>query len=56
MLEYIVIFSIVAVAAWFVGKRLWREAQGSGCSGCNRRQGSMPDRLIQIKPIDRKKI
>jgi hypothetical protein len=35
MIDYIVIFGIVGVAAFFVGRRLWREAKTGHCADCN---------------------
>ncbi len=35
MIDYIVIFAIVGVAAFFVGRRLWREAKSGHCTDCN---------------------
>lgn len=32
--QQIVTFAIVAVAASFLGSRLWKQAQGNGCDGC----------------------
>ncbi|MCP4568795.1 MAG: FeoB-associated Cys-rich membrane protein [FCB group bacterium] len=55
MFEYLIVLSAVAIAVWFVGRRLWRDAQNKGCDGCSCKYEQLPNRLIQIKPIDRKK-
>jgi hypothetical protein len=49
MLEYIVVFAIVAAAAIYAAARLWRQSRGRGCENCccpekDRRNGT----LIQI--------
>jgi hypothetical protein len=35
MIEYIVIFAIVAVTAFFTGRYLWREAKTGRCANCD---------------------
>jgi len=35
MIEYIVIFAIVGVTAFFVIRRLWREAKSGHCTDCS---------------------
>jgi hypothetical protein len=35
MIDYIVIFTIVGVAAFFVGRHLWREAKSGQCANCD---------------------
>jgi len=56
MLEYIVIFGIVAIAAIYTGRKIFRQTRGHGCEGCNcGAQANKADQLVQIKPLNPKK-
>jgi len=35
MIEYIVVFIVVGVAGYFVGRHLWREAKTGQCANCD---------------------
>lgn len=50
MIEYIVIFAIVGVAGFFVGRHLWREAKTGQCANCD--CASKTD-LVNIEDTDR---
>ncbi|MEZ5359293.1 MAG: FeoB-associated Cys-rich membrane protein [Candidatus Zixiibacteriota bacterium] len=55
MLQYIIVFGIVAVAAIYVGRTLWKESKGDGCVGCNcAAKGKKANDLVQIKGLDDK--
>jgi hypothetical protein len=55
MIEYIVVFIIVVLAVWFVGKRLWRDSSGFACDGCNccARRGET-DGISRTQPSNKK--
>jgi len=54
MWEEILVFAIVAVAAAYVGRRLYLEGKGKGCEGCGcaKKPSESPD-LVQIGNFDR---
>ena len=55
MFEYSAIFVIVALAAGYVGRTLWKETKGNGCVGCNcAAKGNKASELVQIKTIQKK--
>ncbi len=57
MIEYIVVFIIVALAVWFVGKRVWQDSSGFACDGCGccaRRRET--DRISHIRPANKKRL
>ena len=56
MLEYLIIFVIVALAVWFSARHLWREARSGKCSDCycGAKKNSAPQ-LIQIISPESKK-
>lgn len=35
MIQYLIAFSIVAVALYFTGRKIFYQTKGQGCSGCN---------------------
>ena len=54
MLEYILIFIVVAAAVWVVGKKLYREMSGSGCEQCGYSDGPCrTQNTIQLLPDDK---
>ncbi len=54
--EYLVVFVIVGVAAWFVGKKLWKQTQGNGCEDCNcAGNNSFSRKIIQLEANNKKK-
>ncbi len=55
MFEYLVVFIVVGVAAFYVIRTLWKESEGQGCVGCNcAAKGEKSSELVQIKTIKRK--
>jgi hypothetical protein len=50
MLEYIVVFVIVAAAAVYAAGKLWRQAGGRSCENCNcPEKGSQNGNLTQLE-------
>jgi len=57
MLEYIAVFAIVAVASYFVGKRLLGHLKGKGCGNCDcAKQSQKFENLVQVKPFKDEKL
>lgn len=53
MVEYLIIFVIVAWAVWFSVRHLWREARSGKCSDCHcndKKNAGSP--LFQLIPVD----
>ena len=54
--EYLVVFVIVGAAAWFVGKKLWKQTQGGGCGDCHcASDNSFSRKIIRLEANIKKK-
>lgn len=53
MIEKIVVFAVVGIAAWYVTRRIMRQSRGRGCGDCNcAAEGRKAETLVRIKNID----